>query len=260
MLVTSSLRKAVAFLQVIFFRFDVFLSVNYRRAKVRTNDILLNIGCGNSPLVGFTNCDIESSHYQSRLARGVVRYDMRKDKLPFADESVAGIYCSHVIEHIEDVYVERFFADARRVLVRGGVLRISVPDSVFLFRMWKEAPQYFCWHKFFKEDQTGTKSFFRLIAGGRKSERNFGLGHDIQSYGYSDLMASLEDGVAFDDANPQLHISNWDFEKIRRLAGEAGFTKVLESKPGGSVLERFQRPDIDTTHSQMSLYADLVKL
>lgn len=246
-------------LQLIFAKFNIFMSIDFRRFKSNKRKVLVNIGCGKTPLIGFANCDIESSHYHLNLAPGIIRYDMRQDNLPFGNESVDGIYCSHVIEHVEVQYVKRFFSESHRVLNRGGVLRIAVPDSKFLFRMWKEEPNYFGWHKFFPEDHTGTKSFVRLVAGARTTEPDFGLESDISSYKYNELMALLEEGQSFDSDSPQLHISNWDYEKVVAIGCASGFTRIIESKRGGSVFEGFQRPDIDTTHSQMSLYVDLVK-
>ena len=53
--------------------------------------------------------------------------------MPFEDDSVDTIYCSHVIEHIETEYVEMFFKESFRVLKLGGVLRIVCPDVEYLY-------------------------------------------------------------------------------------------------------------------------------
>jgi predicted SAM-dependent methyltransferase len=83
---------------------------------------LVNLGCGGNILKGFVNVD-----YGWR--KGVVCWDMRKP-LPFASDSVSGIFCEHALEHFEwkdalySVLPEMF-----RILKPGGNVRIAVPDA-----------------------------------------------------------------------------------------------------------------------------------
>ena len=72
---------------------------------------------------------------------------MRKDSLPYADESVDNIYCSHVIEHIENQYVDKFIMESYRVLKKGGGLRIACPDAEFLFEVSSFVNDYWNWRK-----------------------------------------------------------------------------------------------------------------
>lgn len=48
--------------------------------------------------------------------------------LPFKSESVAAIHTSHVLEHLSDIENDHFFSESRRILTKGGVLRVIVPD------------------------------------------------------------------------------------------------------------------------------------
>ena len=57
----------------------------------------------------------------------VMRHDLRKG-IPFADQSVDGVYHSHLLEHIDRSAVPGFLAEVKRVLKPGGVHRIVVPD------------------------------------------------------------------------------------------------------------------------------------
>ncbi len=48
--------------------------------------------------------------------------------LPVPDKSVEILYSSHMLEHLDRIAAEDFLREATRVLVRGGHIRIAVPD------------------------------------------------------------------------------------------------------------------------------------
>jgi predicted SAM-dependent methyltransferase len=59
------------------------------------------------------------------------------DLSPFDDASVAEIYASHVVEHLGyKRELPSALNEFNRVLVRGGTLRISVPDLAVLCRLY----------------------------------------------------------------------------------------------------------------------------
>lgn len=76
----------------------------------------LNIGGGGRQLDGYTDWDIK----QGRSAF----------PLPHADNSVAAIRASHILEHFSYVDARTALAEWLRVLVPGGLLEVSVPDVV----------------------------------------------------------------------------------------------------------------------------------
>jgi predicted SAM-dependent methyltransferase len=91
----------------------------YRGAK----DLLVNLGPGTQGLPGWINVDV----FESPLVNCM--YDSRKS-LPFPDESVRGIFCEHLFEHID--YTEEvpyFLSECHRVLKKDGVLRLILPDA-----------------------------------------------------------------------------------------------------------------------------------
>jgi predicted SAM-dependent methyltransferase len=51
--------------------------------------------------------------------------DFEKDKIPFSSGSVEAIFCSHCLEHIENV--RHFLNECYRVLCKGGRARFIVP-------------------------------------------------------------------------------------------------------------------------------------
>ena len=59
--------------------------------------IRVNLGSGNRPLKDFINVDRDESCKPDIIAD----FDKR---LPFETDSVDHVYCSHVIEHVKDIF------------------------------------------------------------------------------------------------------------------------------------------------------------
>ena len=120
--------------------------------------IRINIGCGRTPTAGWLNLDNTPSLKLSKrplvvrvLSRlGLLNRGQRENiewnrlnniefcdatrPLPFESSSVDVIYSSHMVEHLSPNGRDRFFAEAKRVLIDGGILRVSVPDLQKLVR------------------------------------------------------------------------------------------------------------------------------
>ncbi len=108
----------------------------------------VNLGCGPVMPKGWVNVDgsrrswlVAHAAFADRLlvrlgllrasafGPGIVHHDLRK-RLPWADESIAAIYAGEVWEHFEYADALRLTRECLRVLKRGGVLRLCVPDGV----------------------------------------------------------------------------------------------------------------------------------
>lgn len=223
--------------------------------------INLNVGAGDYVILGFVSLDHYSEHYypsKEMFLRERVEYDLRKDNLPYADDTVDNIYISHVIEHVETEHVVRFINESFRVLKPGGVLRVVCPDAKFLFEVSQFENEYFRWHPSYGSAGQ-VDMMIHQLATPRISKTHYGLPEDALGSGYEEFVAFLREGLAFDPLNPGNHINNWDYERIRKIALEAGFETVIQSKAGGSVSAALQGEDIDLAHRHMSLYVDLVK-
>lgn len=81
---------------------------------------LVNIGCGSNYNSNWINLDL----YRSKF----VKYHNIKKKLPFLDSSIDVIYHSHVLEHLTKKEADNFIKDCFRVLKKGGIMRVVVPD------------------------------------------------------------------------------------------------------------------------------------
>lgn len=80
----------------------------------------LNLGAGPEGMPGFTNVDLS--------ANADIRRDLGVFPWPWDDASVDEILASHILEHFDRRTGVRFLEECRRILKRGGVLHLAVPD------------------------------------------------------------------------------------------------------------------------------------
>ena len=80
----------------------------------------LHLGCGGHILRGWDNLDRNTAH-------GAIECDLTK-QLPYPKESVSHVFSEHFIEHLDEVEGMRLLRQCYRVLIPGGVIRITCPD------------------------------------------------------------------------------------------------------------------------------------
>ncbi len=124
-------------------------SLLYVMAIILSVMVIFNLGCGSRTSPYCVNIDwspylrLKRNRFAARLAplvlRGerrerfhalddrVVVHDLRRG-VPAADDSLDGVYHSHLLEHLDRSVVREFLAEVRRTLRVGGVHRIVVPD------------------------------------------------------------------------------------------------------------------------------------
>ncbi len=112
----------------------------------------INIGCGQTPIEGWLNFENSCSLYLSKIpllhfflhklglletpqykfisfARTHnIKYGDAVRGLPIASSAASVIYCSHMIEHLDQNGAAAFLREARRLLCPEGIIRIAVPD------------------------------------------------------------------------------------------------------------------------------------
>lgn len=241
---------------------DMLLFFGLRISRVKKTvryGINLNVGCGQYEIDGFESLDFYSDHYYKSNRFNRVRYDIRKDSLPYNNENVNTIFCSHVIEHIETKFVSKFFNESYRVLKPGGVLRIVCPDAQYLYMQYKNHPCYYQWHPLYETQKDAELCFIDEVAGHKINIPNYGLNREISEYKYDELISLLREGGEFDSNNPSIHINSWDFNRISQLGYDSGFNDIQKSQFQSSYHPFFQAQDIDIMHPVMSLYVDLYK-
>lgn len=109
----------------------------------------VNIACGSNALSDWVNLDfsyniwlskhpllktflfkiglLDESQFKTHWPAFIKRWDVRKG-LPFSNNSVDFIYCSHFIEHVERGEAIEILRECHRALKVGGIVRLVVPD------------------------------------------------------------------------------------------------------------------------------------
>src|SRR5262249_55162794 len=73
------------------------------------------------------NRELFQRYYDLKRSGSLLRHDCRKS-LPFPDNSIDHILCSHFLEHVFPVEVTEILHDFHRALKPGGTLHVIVPD------------------------------------------------------------------------------------------------------------------------------------
>lgn len=187
---------------------------------VRSSGLRLNIASGPHVLPDFVNLDAHATHPH------IVEIDCRRS-LPFRDASVEGIRVEHFVEHLEPrEELPSFIGHCRRVLVRGGVLRIIVPD----------AERYL-------------QAYCRGDLGGFRE-----LGVPIP---FPDDLPTRMDIVNHTFHQWHEHRWGYDFETLAHRLMESGFERVERTRFAHS-LDPLLATDREE-HSRYSLYVDAVR-
>ncbi|HEY9003242.1 MAG TPA: methyltransferase domain-containing protein [Mucilaginibacter sp.] len=184
-------------------------------------NISLNIGCGPFGFDGWVNVDLVN------LRNVSFTFDSRKH-LPFKDGTVDRIRVEHFFEHLDKKSEVTFFLDeCRRVMKKGAVLRIAVPDI---------------------------EKFIMAYAKNDEGLWN-GLGYDIHALpkGFDTKVAILNHVFRQDGE----HKYAYDFEGLHYVLSKHGFNKITRQNFRESLDDQL-KDDLEN-HSNHSLYVDCVK-
>ncbi|MEQ9372268.1 MAG: methyltransferase domain-containing protein [Coleofasciculus chthonoplastes F3-SA18-01] len=100
--------------------------------KLKNGKVYLHLGCGSISNLYFINIDgLPAPH---------IHYVRAIDNLTnFQSNSADLIYACHCLEHFPYAKVPKVLAEWFRVLKKGGILRLSVPDFDQLVNVYKES-------------------------------------------------------------------------------------------------------------------------
>lgn len=92
--------------------------------------IQLHLGCGKRHIPGFVHIDLDDYPH--------IDHRNRIDSLPmFRDGSVDLVYCSHGLEYFDRFQARAALEEWNRVLRKGGLLRLAVPDFEALVSVYE---------------------------------------------------------------------------------------------------------------------------
>jgi len=126
--------------------------------KNRFDDLYINIGCGSHPIDGWKNFDYNKfiffakikplyiffkhlrfipsgyKRFMELVISNNISYCNAAKQIPEKDNSVSVLYSSHMLEHLDDKETDIFLKESIRVLMKGGLIRIVVPDFEILIK------------------------------------------------------------------------------------------------------------------------------
>ncbi|WP_428938781.1 class I SAM-dependent methyltransferase [Fontivita pretiosa] len=191
-----------------------------KSAQAGTDGLYVQYGCGLSSPEGWLNFDASPTLRTQRVPvlRTLVggklgpifppsaRYgDIRKG-LPVADQSCAGVYCSHVLEHLALSDFRVALRNTLRILKPGGIFRLVMPDLHVL------ASEYLARYG----DPDASMKFMKDSCFGQENRPRGFIGY-------------LREWIG----NAQ-HRWLWDFPSLERELRQAGFADIRRAQFGDS--------------------------
>lgn len=124
--------------------YEVSTQLGERRARQKFTELQgktglkLHLGSGADVRAGWVNIDaftILPPVPANSPNTYVLQYDLRQP-LPLADGSVSHVYSSHFWEHLPSAEGHRLFQECHRLLGKGGIFRIALPDLEAVFNAY----------------------------------------------------------------------------------------------------------------------------
>jgi predicted SAM-dependent methyltransferase len=183
----------------------------------------MQFGCGLSAPSGWINFDASPTLRLQRmplLGRLLmigsirfpknVRYGDVASGLPIASGSCAGVYSSHVLEHLPLEDAKTALRETYRCLAPGGVFRLVLPDLELFAREYLE-----------RRSQEPAHDFMRCLQ----------MGYETRPRGFGAFLRSW--------LGNQKHLWMWDFDSLSGEMRAAGYVDIRRATMGDSCDPRF---------------------
>jgi predicted SAM-dependent methyltransferase len=165
----------------------------------------LQIGCGANVLPGWLNTD----RYPD--AKAVMHLDATQ-RFPLPDDAFERVFSEHMIEHVPFADAVAMLRECRRVMRKGGRIRIATPDLAFLIDLCRRDPSQL--QRRYLEWSTQT-----FISGAPYADPTFVVNNFMRAWGH-----------AF------IH----DERSLRSAFEQAGFTQIVRCDVGTSADPAFR--------------------
>lgn len=195
--------------------------LNNSSNSITPEAIKINLCSGSIHLDGYINIDISSS--------ADISIDLEKELLPFPDESVDTVVCMSAINYFTKARAAEIIMDVYRVLKPGGITRFGTQDLLRICRYYVNDNKDF---------------FYQKLSDGRDRFPGKTIANKINEwfYGYETHGKSCK--------------YVYDFESLKVLFEEAGFSQIDEKNYLESSLENIDK--IDNRPEQM-FYLEAMK-
>lgn len=204
------------------------------------NKIKINLGSGPTGAAGWENLDwgllpLMGKYKINKLLSkagildkgyGVdwpkIRLSDIKRRLPYENDSVDYIYCSHVLEHFLPAETAKILKECQRVLKKNGVARFVLPDLDKLIKNYQDADEF----------------------------NNEMFGYEKKSYG--SLIGKIKEKF--------IRPHQWMFNKkgFRKILKESGFEKIKFRKYGQGKSPDIKKLDLPEYRS-LSFFVEVKK-
>ena len=152
---------------------------------------------------------------------GVVKADASR-RLPFGDETVDKIYSSHFLEHIPYAKGLHVLKECRRVLLKGGTMRLVVPDLLWHAERYVSQTRKLLSEGTEPNDRRFHDEFLESVYGAYLNKRRYGAMH-CYMYDFPTLVNILQ-SLGFS------RVQTYPFQK----GGDAELA-ALDSRPEDSL-------------------------
>jgi SAM-dependent methyltransferase len=91
-----------------------------------------------------------------------LHHDLRYG-IPFADRTIDFLYSSHLLEHLHCDEGERLIREGYRVLKKGGVFRVCVPDLAYALSLFQKGEKVRALQYFFSDSEQDQYTYHRYL-------------------------------------------------------------------------------------------------
>ena len=183
----------------------------------------LNVGA--SPIWnkdGWVSLDHKATRNSGKYIKGDA------SRINLKDNSCAIIFCSHVLEHIPHYKIQKVLIEFSRVMEKGGILRLLTPDLFKIAKAYVEKDKEF---------------FEQALDEDENIRKDLGYGGMFMNYIVSPGQDTLLLSRNLDEViGGYAHIYSYDYEMIKILLEQCGFSDVKQTPFCKSSLEELEEP------------------